>query len=662
MSEISNIASVNSSWIDRAPSLPQEAIECFLGSGLMAGIGEKTAIAIVQRFGKEALTILDEQPERYLEIKGITPKKLSGVIKSWSAQKDQVNDLARLLSWGASLNLAQRIISQYPENTATIVGQNPYQLIDTLRGVGFKIADRIAIGAGISHCSPFRFKAALEYVLLEFEKHGHTQAPAREILKTALEFLDLDLKHLPSLKNTLRESIKNEQTFIVTNTGQPELNIALTQTHRCEKRIAARIHRLLKHPKRIKPGYAPATRGSSIKKLSPSQENALKTLLKAPIGILTGGPGVGKTTLTLELLNHFPASARILLASPTGRAAKRLSDATGREAKTIHRLLGSNGWRYVHHANNPLKADVVIIDEFSMVDTSLAAALFEAIPDGARVFIVGDQDQLPSVGCGSVLRDLIACRLIPTAPLTEVHRQKTDSPIIMNAHRINQGIMPENAHESRFFHIPSDDKSINDKVVDLYAKMAKHLNLDPRDIQLLTPAHKGSLGTIALNQSLQARFNPDPPRAIQHGIHRLGLGDKVIQTRNDYAKQVYNGDAGMIVAITGPAHRSTVKVLFDSGRTVEYDHNECKALELAWAMTVHKSQGSEYPGVIIPITTQHFTLLARNTIYTAITRAKEMAAFVGDIKAMHMALHRQDTAKRWTGLTQLLLEAAQPKS
>jgi exodeoxyribonuclease V alpha subunit len=639
-----------------APS-SREGIERYLGSGLIKGIGPTYARKLVERFGEKVLEIIDTESGRLQEIEGIGPGRRKRIKDAWTEQRAVRDIMVFLHSNGVSTSRAVRIYKTYGETAVETVRANPYRLAEDIAGIGFKTADAIAARLGLAGDSMLRVAAGLSHALLEATKAGHCALPRTQLLATASELLSVPMAAVEEAlaRQVAQRKVVEEEIDGLALAYLPPLHYA-----ECE---IARMLTLLAREKSLYPAMdlsraVPWCEAKTRRELAPSQRAALGKALGSRALVITGGPGVGKTTLVNSLLLILRAkNVRCLLCAPTGRAAKRLSETTGLEAQTIHRLLefnaGSGG--FVRNEDRPLDCDLLVVDETSMVDVPLMHKLLRALPPEAHLLLVGDVDQLPSVGPGSVLADIIASGVIPVVRLTEVFRQAAHSRIIRNAHRINRGELPEagaSGEESDFFFIERDEpEAIAATLVEVVReRIPKRHARDPmRDIQVLTPMNRGSLGARELNAALQQALNPLLPRdAI---VEKFGIAfrprDKVIQTVNNYDKDVFNGDIGQVRAID-PVERELV-VRYDQ-RDVTYDFNELDEIALAYAITIHKSQGSEFPVVVLPLAMQHYLLLQRNLLYTAVTRGKSFVVIVGQAKALEAAVRNASTKRRFSGL------------
>jgi len=633
-------------------------IEKYLGSGLVKGIGPKYAKRIVQAFGTETLNIIEEDPDQLLNIPGIGKLRVDRIKTSWAEQKEIRNIMLFLQSHDVSTAHATKIYKAYGNDSLKIVQENPYRLADDIWGIGFKTADTIASKLGFDHEKYVRLRSGIMFTLNQLSGEGHCYSLRDDLIKAGSEILGVDES---LLMMTLDEMIRARDVItekVMTGNADDQAcdaAIYLPPFYYSESGTARRLHSITVN----KSGISMSTQGlpERISRRTGIQydEIQLQAILKAvtsKVLVLTGGPGTGKTTTTLGIITAFrEAGARILLAAPTGRAAKRLSEATGMEAKTIHRLLETKPPEgYQKNEENPLEGDVLIVDECSMIDIMLMYNLLKAVPDTMSLIFVGDIDQLPSVGAGNVLRDIIESGCVPVVRLTRIFRQAQSSRIIMNAHRINAGKMPDisNGHHSDFFFMEREEpETAANEIVDLVQRrLPGYYKVHPSEIQVLTPMQRGVIGAASLNQALQERLNPEG-YSLKRGGYTYRVNDKVMQIRNNYEKEVFNGDIGIITYVNLEYRELTV--LFD-GREVKYDVSELDELVLAYATTIHKSQGSEYPIVVIPVLMNHYIMLQRNLIYTGITRAKKILVLVGTKKALSYAVHNVTVTKRNTML------------
>ena len=632
-------------------------IQKYLESGLVKGIGPVYAKKIVDRFGADTLEVIDKAPYRLLEIQGLGEKKLEKVKECWHQQRAIREVMVFLRTYGASPGFAQKIYKTYGDQSIAKVKENPYQLAKEVFGIGFKIADGIAQKLGFALHSAERLKAGIEFVLWELTSDGHTCYPQSDFLPIAKEILEVEIPLVEEqLKNMIGKDLLAEQ----------EGMIWLKPYFAYEQGIARDLLRLNTSAQAIRSIDAEKAAVWAQAQLSiqfaDQQKEAVIKALTDKVHIITGGPGTGKSTITNAILAvSSKLTEKIVLAAPTGRAAKRMTQITRKMAFTIHALLEmdftSGGFK--RGRDNPLDCDLLIVDEASMIDTPLLFSLLRAVPSAARVLLVGDIDQLPSVGAGTVLRDLISSGLIGVTRLTEIFRQAKGSKIITNAHRINEGEFPEiSTHERSDFHFIEAEtpEAIQQVILQLVSKeIPKLWHFDPVDqIQVLSPMKKGLIGAEMLNDALQNLLNPSEKPLYRSG-RRFHVSDKVMQIKNNYDKKVYNGDIGRIVEID--ANEQFLVVSFDE-KQIEYDFSDLDELVLAYATSVHKYQGSECPCVVIPIHTSHFKLLHRNLLYTAVTRGKKQVYLVGTKKAIGMAVHNNQVQKRYTGLEKALKQMA----
>lgn len=637
-----------------------EGIKRFLASSYIPGVGPKLAERIVDTFGADTVRVLDEEPGLLKKIKGLTPKKRAAIVEAWNRHQ-RIRDIMMFLrSQDISPSVATKIYETYGGESISLIRDNPYRLIRDIRGIGFVKADDIARKLGIAADSPNRISSGVEHCLDELVDKGNTHAPVTALVEAAAELLGVDaarvLEAVESLKARRRIRSDDERIY-------------RADLYEGEFHIARLLHIIVKTPR---PAGFPdrAKAGEIVHKIERKrtvefaelQREAIVTAAVAKCMVLTGGPGTGKTTTVRGIIDMFHAlGMSVLLCAPTGRAAKRMSETTGMEAKTVHRLLEFNPYigKFSKNEGDPLSAHAVILDEASMIDELLMVDFLKALSPYTTLVIVGDADQLPSIGPGAVLADIIASRAIPTVRLTEIFRQAATSRIVLNAHRINTGKIPlmDNERKGNFFFVKrSDAAGIAAAVVDMAARrLPASYGFDPvSDIQILAPMHKGETGVANLNAALQDMLNPTKPGhpELRAGNRVFRTGDKVMQIRNNYDKMVFNGDIGRIEDID--TKRSTVRVKFDE--IVQYTFTELDDLVTAYAVSVHKSQGSEFRCVVMPVSTQHYIMLKRNLLYTAVTRARELVVLVGDTRALWIAVSNGQAGERFTSLAERIAE------
>ncbi|HEY4012417.1 MAG TPA: ATP-dependent RecD-like DNA helicase [Polyangiaceae bacterium] len=661
-------------------------LEKYLASGVIKGVGPKLAQRVVATFGLDSLRVLDDEPERLREVEGLGHKRRVALAAAWREQRDTRDVMVFLQSHGATLSLAMRIVRRYGTRAMAVVSREPYRLSFDVRGVGFKTADRIAASIGIAPTSPERFQAGLLQVIHDAGEAGHVWTPQAEITARAAQLLGFeaeDASILASLERGLDSLVLMGRAVVERVDG--ERAVFSAELHRAEVRLAQRLGEIAHAPARALAGADRAIHAFETRarvELAPEQRSAVEEAARRQVLVVTGGPGVGKTTIVraiLAVLDH--AGVAVRLAAPTGRAAKRMSEATGAEATTLHRLLDFDPKTasFKRDKKRPIEAGAVIVDEASMLDLPTADALAQAIAPGTRLLLVGDVDQLPSVGPGAVLRDVIASNAVPCVRLRRIFRQAAASLIVTNAHRINEGELPvappPGANADFFIVERRDAERARATVIELVtSRIPDRFGLDPvRDIQVLTPMNRGPAGAHALNEALQAALNPPPARsasdtetaALGSGeagsieadagptgrARTLRPGDKVMQTRNDYEKNIYNGDVGLVTSIDPSS--GVVSVRFDE-RDVAFEDGDLRDLVLAYACTVHKAQGSEYPAVVVPLLTSHFVMLSRSLLYTAVTRGKRLVVVVGDPRAVELAVGGNRAGDRRTRLAQRL--------
>ena len=633
----------------------EDGIEKYLGSGAIPGIGPVYARSLVREFSEKVFDVIEREPERLREVPGIGPVRASRIIAAWDEQKVVREIMVFLHSHGVGTARAARIFKTYGSDAVRVMSENPYRLASDIRGIGFKTADDIAMKAGIERTASVRVRAGIGYALSEATNDGNCGLPRDELLEKAQQLLEVSVDLAEA---ALADEI--ETRSVVEDTVRERPCVFLAGLHRAEEGIANTLVAMAgdRPPWPSIDGDVAipwVERGIGLT-LAPSQAEAVRTALRSKVMVITGGPGVGKTTVVNAILQILATKKiEIGLCAPTGRAAKRLSDTTGMEAKTIHRLLefDPGQGRFRRGPDNPLECDLLVIDETSMVDVPLMHSLTKALPPEAALLAVGDVDQLPSVGPGQVLADLIDSGAFPVARLVEVFRQAAASRIVVNAHRINKGELPDMQRpegESDFYFVPAEDpEAAIRKTLELVrARIPQRFGMDSvREVQVLCPMNRGGIGARALNVELQAALNPASQTRIERFGWTFAPGDKVMQVENDYDKDVYNGDIGFIASID--LAMGELEVDFD-GRAVAYTLRELDTLVPAYATTIHKSQGSEYPAVVVPIMNSHFVMLQRNLIYTAITRGKRLVVLVGQRTAVQRAVRTVSTSRRWSKL------------
>ena len=642
-------------------------IEKYLGSGLIKGIGPIMAGRIVKNFGEETLEVIENEIEKLAEVDGIGKKRIEMVKKAWEDQKEIREVMIFLQTHGVGSGYATKIFKQYGSRSIQVVKENPYRLATDIFGIGFISADRIAEKLGFARDSELRAEAGILYVLQQLADEGHVYYPYEPFVKKCQEILGVDrevivkaLGAIAAAKMIVVEDLKED----IEDFGEKDKAVYLAKFHLSETSIVTRMKTLIKSPKSIRKIDSDKAIDWVQKQLAITlakrQMEAIKCAAENKVMVIIGGPGTGKTTIINAILKIFSKlRVKIMLAAPTGRAAKRMSEATGHEAKTIHRMLEYSIRKggFQKNEEKPLDCDLLVVDETSMIDTILMHHLLKAIPPGATFILVGDVNQLPSVGAGNVLKDIIASGKMQVVELNEIFRQAKESLIIVNAHKINSGLLPSFKSSGQklddFYFVEQEDP---EEVLRIILELTKEriprrFGFDPvDDIQVLTPMHKGVVGAGNLNVELQKVLNP-----VENGVLRGGfsfrVSDKVMQVKNNYDKEVFNGDIGRITSID-PEHQE-ITISFD-GRDIPYDYTDLDEIVLAYAVSVHKSQGSEYPAVVMPILTQHYVLLQRNLVYTAVTRGRQLVVMVGTMKALAIGVRNDKTRKRYTYLRQRL--------
>lgn len=634
-------------------------IKKYLGSGLIRGIGPKMAERIVAFFGEKTIEVIDRAPKRLLEIEGIGEWRLAQIAESWKTQSEIRNIMLFLQKYDISPSLAARIYKKYGEKSVAVLNENPYRLADDIHGVGFKIADRVALSMGIAENSAVRQRAALVFCLNEESGEGHVFVTKSRLHEMLGEYVQI----APEEFEKLVSGMAGENILVVENGDE----VYLEPLHFCEKKVAENILNILRtRPKKVIAETAAVVskiEKSSKIKYSEIQLDAINKALLSKVMVLTGGPGTGKTTTIRGIIRALRMlGLTVLQCAPTGRAAKKMEESTGSLSKTIHRLLEfapGTSEQFQRNSSSPLECDVLICDETSMIDIVLMHHLLKAVAPATKLIMIGDINQLPSVGAGSVLRDIIDSGVVPSVCLTQIFRQDEASLIVTNSHRINGGefpYLPDKSSDalSDFYFIEKEEpgpcaalilKMVSERIPEKFG-------LDPiNDVQVLCPMYRGECGVNVLNSMLQKALNRSGGE-IFHKTRSFRLGDKVIQTENDYKKGVFNGDIGRITDLRAQDNSLTVE--FPQG-AVEYEYNDLDTIELAYAITIHKSQGSEYPAVVVPILTSHFIMLQRNLLYTAVSRARRLVILVGSRKAVYIALKNDRVARRNSGLTRRLI-------
>ena len=631
-----------------------EGIEKYLGSGMIRGIGPVYANKLVRAFGEAVFDVIEEEPGRLREVTGIGPKRAARITAGWAELKVIREIMLFLHSNGVGASRSVRIYKSYGADAIRLISENPYRLAHDIRGIGFRTADQIAAKLGIEKTALIRVRAGISYALAEAMDEGHCGLPADELVPLTQKLLEVSTELIATALD-----LELQGGAVIADDLGGRRCVFLAGLYRAEREIAKKLRTLTAGeppwPSIDAEKAIPWVEKRTKLALAESQTEAVRVALASKVLVITGGPGVGKTTLVNSLLKILLAKAvTIVLCAPTGRAAKRLAESTSLDAKTIHRLLETDprSGTFRRNEEEPLDCDLLVVDETSMVDVPLMRALLRALPGRAALLLVGDVDQLPSVGPGQILADIIASGAAPVVRLTEVFRQAAESQIIVNAHRINQGLMPDfNPIEGGDFYLidaADAEEGVRKLLAIVQDRIPKRFGLDPiRDIQVLSPMNRGGLGARSLNIELQNALNPPGEIRIERFGWTFCPGDKVMQVENDYDKDVYNGDLGVVSRID--MEEGELHVDFD-GREVTYGSGELDELELAYATTIHKSQGSEYPAVVIPLTTQHYPMLQRNLVYTGVTRGKRLVVLVGQRKALAIAVKGARARRRWSKL------------
>ncbi len=649
-------------FLKATPPTTLEGIEKYLGSGMIRGIGPVYATKLVQAFGDAVFELIEQEPRRLREVTGIGPKRAARIVAGWAEQKVIREIMLFLHANGVGTSRAVRIYKIYGAEAVQLVSENPYRLARDIRGIGFLTADRVAERLGIDKTASIRIRAGISFALAEAMDDGHCGLPLAELLVLTAKLIEVESELIETAL-----ALELDAGELVADTVDGERCVFLAGLYRAEQAIAERLRILGTGPTpwpAIDADKAiPWVEGRTGLALAPSQRAALQLAVRSKLLVITGGPGVGKTTLVNSVLLVLRAKGvDVALCAPTGRAAKRLAESTGLEARTVHRLLETDPKTggFKRGEEHPLECDLLVVDESSMVDVLLMRSLLRALPDRAALLVVGDVDQLPSVGPGQVLADVIGSAAVPVVRLTEVFRQAARSRVVVNAHRINRGQMPEleAVDGSDFFFVDASDpeEGVRKLLAVVGQRIPARFGLDPvRDVQVLCPMNRGGLGARALNAELQAALNPPGELRVERFGWTYGPGDKVMQVANNYEREVFNGDLGVVTGLDMEEGELTVG--FD-GRSVVYGFGELDELVLAYATTIHKAQGSEYPAVVIPLTTQHYAMLARNLLYTGVTRGKRLVVLVGQRRALAIAVRNGAGRRRWSKLREWLGGAA----
>ena len=640
-------------------------LQKYLASGIIKGIGPVYATKLIDAFGTKVLDVIDQEPEKLKLIDGIGPKRIEKIIEGWQEQKEVANIMVFLQEKNITPAYATKIYKKYGYESIAVVKENPYRLAEEIWGIGFKMADTIAHNLGFAHNCRARIKAGIFHIISETNTSGHLYIETQSLKEKTAELLGLAPDELDLIKNALYELYDQQKIKLITE--EDTHYVTTTPLYYCEHGVAEKIKNLSVYPSGLLVDtnaiYQELRVQHGTIHLNEDQQRGIMATLQNKITIITGGPGTGKTTLIRQLLEILDKKRiRYKLAAPTGRAAKRMNESTGRSAATLHRLLefDPTTMNFKRNEENTLQTDVLIVDEASMIDIFLAHAILKAVPLAAHLIFIGDIDQLPPVGAGNFLRDLIESKKTSCVQLTEIFRQAKNSLIVVNAHRINHGTFPTTQiPESKkdFIWIKEEQpEKVFGYLQSFFTKRLYQHGISPEDTMVLVPMNRGAIGTQNLNHNLQEIINKKNGKKLTHGATEFKESDRVMQIRNNYDKMVFNGDIGFIETIQTEDRIISIKM---GERLLEYQHNELDEIVLAYAITVHKSQGSEYDAVIIPIYTQHFTLLARNLIYTAITRAKKLCIIIGQTKALAIAIKNNKSIKRQTFLTQMLTKGIQ---